>query len=278
VTAVPEDFATVKLSPGVLLRFGVFDAPQMDATLRVAADGTVQVPLAGSIPVAGLTVTEARTQIAGALVSGDYFKHPQVNLDIMQLAPGSVIVLGEVQAPGKYQILAATPLATVLALAGGETVEAGSDIEIEHGTGGEAKHVRNGKDPASLEAATVLVEPGDTVTVRRAGIIYVLGSVHRPGGYLMVNRGSLNVLEALSLAGGSMLEASNDSIRILHRHDNQIVEETVRLTDYTRGARQAPSLNDTDIVYVPSNKFKSMLVNGGNIIAAAAASLVYRVP
>jgi polysaccharide export outer membrane protein len=157
-------------------------------------------------------------------------------------------------------------------------VEAGSDIEIEHGTGGEAKHVRNGKDPASLEAATVLVEPGDTVTVRRAGIIYVLGSVHRPGGYLMVNRGSLNVLEALSLAGGSMLEASNDSIRILHRHDNQIVEETVRLTDYTRGARQAPSLNDTDIVYVPSNKFKSMLVNGGNIIAAAAASLVYRVP
>jgi polysaccharide export outer membrane protein len=278
VTTVPEDFAKVKLSPGMLLRFGVFDAPQMDANLRVGADGSVQVPLAGTIPVVGLSVEEARAQIKTALIAGEFFKNPQVNLDIAQLAPGYVTILGEVQTPGKFQVLTAIPLQTALALTGGESVEAGNDIQIQHAAGGEIEHVRNGREPGNTAFEHAMVAPGDTITVLRAGIVYVLGSVHRPGGYLMVNRGSLNVLEALSLAGGSVLEAANDSIRILHRHDNQIVEETIKLSDYTKGTNKPPTLVDADIVYVPSNKLKSILVNGSNLIAATAAALVYRVP
>jgi polysaccharide export outer membrane protein len=279
VTSVPEDFAKVRLAPGVLLRFGVYNAPEMEATLRVASDGSILVPLAGSMQVAGMTVTEARAAIRNALVTGEFIKEPQVSLDILQLAPGYVTLLGEVQTPGKFPILSATPLQSALALAGGETIEAGDDIEIHHQAGGEGvvEHVRNAKGMNHDSLETITVVPGDTITVRRAGIIYVLGSVHRPGGYLMLNKGSLNLLEAVSLAGGTMLEAA-DSVRILHRHDDQVVEEKIKYSDMTVGHIPPPALGDKDIVYVPSSKAKSIFINGAVIIGAAASSLVYRVP
>jgi polysaccharide export outer membrane protein len=279
VTSVPEDFAKVRLSPGVLLHFGVYNAPEMEATLRVASDGSILVPLAGSMQVAGMTITEARVAIRTALVSGEFIKDPQVSLDIVQLAPGYVTILGEVQTPGKFQILSAMPLQSALALAGGETLEAGDDIEVRHPGGVESvvNHLRNvtGSNRDSVDSITVV--PGDTVTVKRAGIIYVLGAVHRPGGYLMLNKGSLNLLEAVSLAGGTMLEAA-DAVRILHRHDDQVVEEKIKYSDMTVGRIPPPALGDKDIVYVPSSKTKSVFVNGAVIIGAAASSLLYRVP
>lgn len=275
LTSVPEDFSKVRLSPGVLLRFGVFDAPEMDATLRVAGDGTVTVPLAGSVAVGGLSVPEAQAKIRTALVAGEFFQAPQVNLDIVQLASGYVTLMGEVQTPGRFQLLAATPLRTVMALAGGETVEAGMDIEIQRQGAGEIEHVRMDR-PHVLD--TVIVAPGDAVTIPRAGVVYVLGAVKKPGGYLMVDRGSLDVLEALSLAGGTALEASLDTVRILRRQGDRVVEQTVKLSDFNTGKVPAPELGDKDIVYVTPSKLKSVFVNGANIVAAAASSLVYRVP
>ena len=279
VTSVPEDFAKVKLAPGVLLHFGVYNAPEMEATLRVAADGSILVPLAGSVQVGGMSVTDARTKIRSALIAGEFIKEPQVTLDILQLAPGFVTILGEVQTPGRFQILASTTLDSALALAGGETLEAGGNISIQRSDRGpnDIEHVQNDGGTDDNGLAKITVAPGDVIRVSRAGVIYVLGSVHRPGGYLMLNKGSLNLLEAVSLAGGTMLESA-DTVRILHRHGDEVVEEKVKLSDATKGKRLSSVLSDKDIVYVPSNLAKSLFVNGSVIIGAAASSLLYRVP
>ena len=280
VTGVPEDFAKVKLSPGVLIKFGVYDAPEMDATLRVTADGKIDVPLVGPLEVTGLSVTEVRAKIKEALIAGEFFKNPQVSVDVLQVAPGYVSLFGEVQTPGRYQILAPIHLAEALALAGGETAEAGNEIEVKHtGDGGNAvENVHFDKEQSKDGKGDTAIAPGDIVTVRRAGIIYVLGSVHRPGGYLMVNRGSLDLLEALSLAGGTALEANTDSIRVLHRDGDRLVETTVKLSSMTSGKTFSPALGDKDFVYVPSSKAKTILVNGAAIIGASVGALVYRVP
>lgn len=280
VTAVPEDFAKVKLSPGVLLKFGVYDAPEMDATLRVTADGKINVPLVGPLQVDGMTVTEVRAKVTDALVAGEFFKAPQVSVDILQFAPSFVTVFGEVQTPGRFQILAPINLPEALALAGGETAEASTDIQIKHPGAGEnnVEDVHYDKELNKGGKEDVTISPGDTITVRRAGVIYVLGSVHRPGGYLMLNRGSLDLLEALSLAGGTALEAATDSIRVLHREDDRIVEVTVKLNSMTNGKTFSPTLRDKDIVYVPSSKTKSVLVNGAAIIGASVGAILYRVP
>ncbi len=279
ITTVPEDFANARLSPGVLLRFSVFDAPEMDATLRVTSDGNVAVPLAGPVQVGGLSLTEARARIRTALIDGEFFKDPQVTIDIVQLAPGFATLLGEVQNPGRFQILSPISLQEALVLAGGETVEAGAEIDIQRsGADSVVEHVLNDKESSRNDLRKIMVSPGDAVTVQRAGIVYILGAVHRPGGYLMLNKGSLNLLEALSLAGGTSLEASTDAIRVLRRHDQSVVEEKINLSHLTTGNSPAPPLGDKDIVFVPSSKTKSILVNGAVIIGSAASAALYRVP
>lgn len=280
VTAVPQDFAKVKLSPGVLLTFGVYDAPEMDATLRVTADGKINVPLVGPLQVEGMSITDVRVKIKDALVAGEFFKDPQVNIDILQVAPSYVSLFGEVQTPGRFQILSPIGLPEALALAGGETAEAGMEIEIRHAAGGEndVENVHYDKEQSQHGKPDITVAPGDIVTVRRAGVVYVLGAVHRPGGYLMLNRGTLDLLEALSLAQGTSLEASTDSIRVLHHQDGRILETTVKLNSMTTGKSVSPPLGDKDIVYVPSSKAKSVLVNGAAIVGASVGAILYRVP
>jgi polysaccharide export outer membrane protein len=278
VTLVPQDLATLKLEAGTLLRFGVYDAPEMAASLRVAADGTVAVPLAGSVQVGGMTLQEARRAIESALLKGEYFVRPQVSLDVTQVAPGYLTIGGEVHAPGRFQILAPISLQEALAQAGGETDSAGVTIDIHRAqTPLDAlEHVSNTRADQG-RFGNIRVAPGDSVDVHRAGIIYVLGAVHRPGGYMMVNRGSLDVMEALALAQGTSLEAATGSIRILHRKGDTLTEEAFQLNPSTKGKNPSPALHDTDIVYVPPSFVKNILINGSSIIGAATSSIIYRV-
>lgn len=281
LTFVPDNLADLQLSPGDQLHFSVFNEPEMEGNLRVQADGSVRVPLAGAVPVAGLNMVDAQKKIHDALVAGEYFTDPDVHLDVTQVSHGYVNVIGEVQSPGKITTLRPLTLEEALVQAGGVTAQAGGKIEIERANGGKPEIEQVGSVSAEEREAMrkILVAPGDTVRVPRAGIIYVLGSVGRPGGYLMLNRGQVNLLEALSLAGGTSVEASTGSIRIIHRDNGKIVETQVKLSDLTTHALAlAPLLGDRDIVFVPANKLKSVFFNSSVIIAAAASSLVYRVP
>ena len=54
----------------------------------------------------------------------------------------------------------------------------------------------------SLEQQDFEVEPGDHIVVTRAGVVYVIGDVGRPGGYLIENKDTVTVLQALALAQG----------------------------------------------------------------------------
>ena len=72
--------------------------------------------------------------------------------------------------------------------------------------------------------ADVTVQPGDTVHVDRAGIVYVLGGVTRPGGYMMQEDGKMTVLEALSMANGTLLTAEVNKIFLLRRNPDGTVK------------------------------------------------------
>ena len=203
VSAIPEDFSTLKLAPGFLLSMEVYDAPEFSADLRVDAQGDVKVPMAGSVHVGGDTLTEAANQISQKLESAKILNDPQVNLNVTQYAGMSVNILGEVHNPGRIELLAPHDLSEIIAMAGGETQYAGNTVEIRHaGAASQRELLRYTRDVNDSVLTNTLVQPGDTVTVRRAGIVYVLGSVNRPGGYIMQEDGELSLTQALALAYG----------------------------------------------------------------------------
>jgi len=281
LSPVPEGFEGLRISPGYLLSMSIYGVPEMTTELRVDAKGFVTIPLIGGVHVAGETLPQAQEVIAKALDEQEILKKPQVQLDVVQYASTSVSVLGEVHSPGKVQVLAPAPLGDVLALAGGETIAAGKEIEIQHiDADGKATARRvvyqQGKDEAVLRKT--IVEPGESVVVQRAGIIYVLGAVNRPGGYLMVDGGSLSVVQAVSLAGGTTLQASTKWAVIVRRQGDSYVQFKVQLDKMQTGRATPVQLEWNDALYVPVSSWKAVLVNGSNVISAATSASIYRAP
>lgn len=281
LVAVPEGFESLRLAPGYLLHLEVYDAPEMSMDLRIDSKGNLTIPLVGAVHVEDLTVQEAQKLVAQSLVDHEIFKQPQVTLNILQFSAKNVSVLGEVQSPGRIQLLAPEPLGNVLALAGGETIAAGSDIEIQHQSDSgplETRHVRyeQGKDQSVLQNS--IVDPGDTVLVHRAGIIYVLGAVNRPGGYLMVNGGSLNVLEAISLASGATIQASSRWAIVIRHQGDGFIQFKIPLKKMEVGEASPAQLQENDALYIPTSGWKVTFLNGSAVLSATAAAAIYRVP
>ncbi|HVZ84591.1 MAG TPA: polysaccharide biosynthesis/export family protein [Terracidiphilus sp.] len=277
--AVPEGFDKLRLTSGYLLQMDIYNVPEMATELRVDEKGFVTVPLIGAVHVTGDTLPQAQKAIADELVAKEILKDPQVTLNVLQFAPTNISVLGEVQSPGRVQLLAPEPLGDVLALAGGETIAAGKDIEIQHTaadgkqTSQHVEYVRGG-DTAVLRNTEI--EPGDTVLVHRAGIVYVLGAVSRPGGYLMVNGGSLSVVQAVALAGGTTLQASAKWAVVVRRKGDSYIQFKVPLSKMETGGATPVQLEWNDALYVPVSTWKAVLVNGSNVISAATAAAIYR--
>jgi polysaccharide export outer membrane protein len=121
-----------------------------------------------------------------------------------------------------------------------------------------------------------IVQPGDTVQVRRAGIVYVLGAVTRPGGYVMQEDGSLTALEAISLSNGTTIPASIRTIYLIRRSaDGTGVTVSLPFDKMQHGKSADVELHATDIIYVPTSKFKSTLNFSQGILTAATTATIY---
>ena len=282
-TPAPEDFYKAQLVPGSLLSMDVYGIPELSGLmLRLDAEGDVTVPSLGPVHLGGLTVMAAQEEIVKALVAGEILVTPNVRLNVVQFAAEYVSVLGEVQSPGRFQLIAARSLADVLALAGGETLAAGEDIEIQRAaqpgdtaSSAASQHVHYTQRDPITNLRNVSVHPGDSVFVRRAGVVYVLGAVNRPGGYLMVNSGALNIYQALSLAGGTTLDAARNGMYIIRPHDERFEQIKVPFTKLAKASQTEVQLHWNDVLYIPRSGWRVSFLDGSAIIGAAVNGAIY---
>jgi polysaccharide biosynthesis/export protein len=279
VTAVPEDFSKLKIQPGFQLDAEVYDEPDLSGQYRVGPDGDITLPLIGAVHVAGDTLAQAQDALEESFKNAQILKHPQISLDISQYAPTMVTVLGEVNSPGRLQMLAPHSLLDVLSFAGGESQMAGANIELRHQENGNVVsttyHYQRDGNGDSID--NVMVHDGDTVIVPRAGIVYVLGQVTRPGGYLMQEDGKLDAAQAISMAMGTTLIASTKHILVIRRKpDGTYVQFEISYNDIVHGKATPPQLQPQDIVYVPNSKIKTAFSDTQGILTAATTATIYR--
>lgn len=277
-SAIPRDFAQLRIEPGDLLNVNVYDTPELSSAYRVDSQGNLTLPLCGKVKLQGLTPVDASKLIETTLVDDQILNHPQVNVDVQQYAGEYVTVLGEVALPGRVTTIAPTKLSDILAQAGGLNSIAGTRILIRHGEDEAAPEldVPFSRSDSNQQAAGILVRPGDTVTVPRAGIVYVLGAVARPGGYLMQEDGKLNVAEALAMGGGTLPQAQTHGLRVIRRNPDGTVLDFALSYDGIASGKQTPlQLQAQDIVYVPMSKLKSTLSDATGIISAATSAALY---
>ena len=262
------------IGPGDLLHVSVLREPELDQHVRVLDSGGIVLALAGNIHVQGLTPAAAALRIAAQYRDGQFLLHPVVTVFVEEYATEAVTVLGQVQHPGNVHIDAPRTLIDVLALAGGLTDVADRHIVIQR-PGGERLHVFLSNHPDAALNANILVRPGDTVLVPKAGIVYVLGDVAHPGGYVMRNESRMTVLQAIALAAGASKTASEKHVRLVRNVDGITQSITLPLRDMERGREPDVPLQANDIIYVPFSLARNISLGITNITAAASSALIY---
>jgi polysaccharide export outer membrane protein len=264
------------LGRGDEIHISILDIPEMEQNPRVTDAGDVPVQGVGNVRVVDMTPGEAATAIHDRLVSAHYLKHPQVSVVVDQFATQEVTLIGEVKAPGAYPIATSRPILDVIALGGGLNEDADRDVLVErHGDQNNPVHynVNNNAERAIKEQ--VLVNPGDTVVVAKAGIVYVLGDVNRPGGFTMSNNeSSMTLLEALATAGGAAKTAKVGHARLIRKTDH--TETQVSLGDIQKGKQPDFAMAPGDILYVPFSYAKNLVItSSAGIAGAAGAAAIY---
>jgi polysaccharide export outer membrane protein len=204
------------LGPGDSVTLHVFGQPDMDTVLGVADDGTIRVPLAGSVPVGGLSAESAARRVEKAFKDGGFFVDPHVTLTVTQSLSQRVSVLGEVKLPGRYPIDGKTSIIDLLAQAGGQTEFASDTVYVlrTDAAGAVKRYPVNLKSMmgSGPSTPTQLLRAGDSVFVPRAEQFFILGEVQKPAMYKL--EPNLTVLQAISLAGGVTPKGSDRRVEI----------------------------------------------------------------
>jgi polysaccharide export outer membrane protein len=199
----------LQLGPGDTLAIQVYGQPDMSSTVYVGDDGSVAVPLAGSVPVSGLSPAQAGARIEAALKNGHILVDPHVTVTVTQTRSQRVSVLGQVGTPGRYAIESNTSIFDLLAQAGGVTAT-GSDVIyiIRQENGKENRYPVDLKGLASGAGAipTIALKGGDSVFVPKAEQFSIFGEVQTPGRYRV--EPGMTVIEAIAKAGGVTLRGS----------------------------------------------------------------------
>jgi polysaccharide export outer membrane protein len=261
--------SSLRLGVGDMLEMSVYGVPELSTKTRVGSNGDVYLPLVDYVHVAGLTAEEAQGVIEKRMTDGGFLKSPHVTLFVDNYLSQGASILGEVAKPGVYPILGQQRLFDLVSAAGGFTDKAGRSISITHRNQPDKPvTVPIARNLADNPDSNVDVSPGDTVIVRKADIVYVVGDVGRPSGFLMDN-GTLTVLQAIALAGGTTKTAKLGGAAIIRKGPTGMTQTPVRLKQMLSAKAPDMPLQADDILFVPTSTAK--LAAGRTIEAAVQA-------
>lgn len=283
------------IGSGDVLAIEVFDVAELTREVRVNESGYVMLPLIPiKIQAAGLTTFQFQDKIAELLQANGLVSHPQVSVAVKERHGEPITVTGAVKMPTVIQAVGRVTLLEALSQAGGITTDAGETITIAR-----PPQATNPGDPSSEASpeTTLTVKlsqlldsgdpkynipllGGDVVNVSRAGIVYAVGAVLRPGGFVMSqDHEQMSVLKILALTGGLTTTAKSHDAVILRRNDStgvrQQVPVDVRKILTLKGSDVL--LAQDDILFVPDSAASHALHRTGEIaIGLASGVALYR--
>jgi|SRR5579862_2407064 len=261
------------LDIGDLIDLRVFDTPELSGKLRVDEHGQITLPIGGAVEVKGLTAGQARQAIENIFREQHILRDPHVEVFVLEYATQGVTVGGEVKLPGVYPWAAKHSVEDFITLAGGVTPSASKTVTLNRQHGEQVVTFPLSNSPQSAVASDVEIEPGDRIIVARAGVVYVVGDVGRPGGYLIESKETITVLQALALAQGMNKTAKYDA-KLIRSTPAGRKESDLPLKKILANQGNDPKLQDGDILFVPVSGGKQWADKGLTSILQMAVGVV----
>jgi len=252
----------------------VMDVPELSRQYRVSPSGTVVLPLlSDQVKASGLTPSEFSDSLAKQLHDSGLVTDPHIVVTIISSRLKSVAITGAVKMPQIYPVLGKTTLLDMLSQAQGLNDDAGNTAIVSRGKLGESV---TGQTTQTVDLKKLLdtgsvqynlaIFPGDRITIPRAGIVYVVGAVNKPGGFVIKgDDNGMTVLQALAMA--------EDSKGTAQRQKSVIIRPDKNSPD---GRKQIPcnlnlilankepdqKLYANDILFVPDSAAKKAFARG----------------
>jgi polysaccharide export outer membrane protein len=266
------------ISDGDMLEVTVYESPDLSAKVRVGEGGEALLPVAGPIHLQGLNVADASAAIRTRLMEKRIVKDPKVTVGITEYATRGVSVLGEVKKPGIYTAMGSHRLNDYISLSEGLTPQAGTHVSITHRNAPEeTTSVRISSTGKATPGSNPLIESGDTIVVPKAGQVYIVGDVVRPGEYLMDHDEQLTIMQALALAQGANRTALMKHAVIVRKTDAGRTEIPVDISKILTMKSKDLTLADNDILFIPVSKMKSAVNRSVEaIVQTAVGAASYR--
>jgi polysaccharide export outer membrane protein len=258
-----------------LLEITVFNIPEAalterhltprTQTVRVSHRGQISLPLVGEIAVMGLTVSGLEEKLRDHY--DRYIHNPQISVLVKEFRQ-RVSIIGAVQKPGVFELTGPKTVIEVLAMAGGVTEKAASQVHIyRQGPKGRETHVIDltvlansigliNENNAGM--VNMPVQPGDMINIPEAGMFFVDGAVRKPGSYPLGRRYSLT--QALATAGGVDPELNSDMISVFRRQGpGEVQTIALDLSDVLSGNIADPQIQPDDVIVVPTSTAKYLV-------------------
>jgi polysaccharide export outer membrane protein len=286
-----------------VLQVSILDVPELSGEYRVGNTGKVTLPiLAGPVTAAGLTLSQFSESLTKELKAAGLVSDPHVSTSVNQSRTHAVAISGAVKKPQIYPVFGKTTLLDMLSQSEGLADDASNTAIVHRGEIAiHAQEASSGKTLTGEQLAaaqTVIVDlkrvqesgdpklnlniyPGDRITVPPAGIVYVVGAVHKPGGFTMKpSARGMTVLQALALAEDTTGTAKRNRTVII-RNDPESPQGRkqipVELKKVLRGKSPDPVLQAEDILFVPDSAGRHALNRGFDAVVSVSTGVaVYR--
>jgi polysaccharide export outer membrane protein len=282
------------IGSGDLLAIEVFDVPELSREVRVNETGYISLPLMPTkVRVVGLNAFQLQDKLAELLQSNGLVSTPQVTVSVKEQHSQPITVIGAVKSPMVIQALRKTTLLQALSQAGGIAEDAGTTVIVTRPSSEVSESADPNDTPTKAAPQTFTISlmdvlesanasfnipliGGDVVSVPRAGIIYVVGAVGHPVGFLMQNDlDSMTMLKMLSLAGGATNTAKLKKAVILRKNPISGTRDQVPvdLSKILRLKSKDIAMQSNDILFVPDSNGLKALHRAGDVAVALTSGI-----
>ncbi len=246
--------ASYVLKPDDVLVLSVFEELDLASTTKILKTGEVVFPLIGTVTVGGLNLDAATAKVR-ELYAAKYLVNPRVSLTVSSYGEQVVSMLGALKTPGTLPVplSGSIDLASAIALAGGLSDDAdGRSITVIRSSGTTAVY---SKAEVASQGGKVKLAGGDRVVVSQSlyigKVVTILGKVMRPGPVEFPLDGNLDLVGAISRAGGFHQLANSKKVNVNRGGKVEVID----VRELSERGGSVFALQPGDVVTVPERLF-----------------------
>lgn len=261
------------------------------AGIKMDTEGRIRLPRIDKLVTA---ICKTENELAAEiteLYKINYLRDPFVTVYVREQNSQPLAVMGAVEKPGYFMTNRRLTLLELISFAGGPDVEfAGTRIKVAR-VGGISGCVLEDENARTEEGIVFfeyklsdvvsgktnpIMRPGDIVFVEKAEQVYVTGNVVKPQPISLTD--SMTLTQAIAATGGLLPATKKSKVELVRKENGVEQKIVVDLADIQSRKIPDPVLRPNDIIFVPTDKFKTFLGEVFRGVTGGIGNIFYRIP